>query len=323
MSQLNFTIVSEYDVADVYVVVQVWNHSSSVYVASGQGYLGYASSGTNNIQVLSIDVNPQFYAFNGSARIHITSLSTTTTPYQQRVNQIKLDCTIAGTVLPFTWLVVFLVAFPLPLVLLLFWFFTSRRRNNAKWRILKKATAFSKQFGINHEKLVGKKILLEVDPSSDYNVALSGFVSEARSNGEALYIVTNKNSALHSVFSSGEDANFLLLASKIHYSQQISEKETLLPASDASILLDACVKIQESHQGKTLNLLFDNVSDIVFRCGTEKTYKFIRMLLESLSSSQTTALFVFIPTAHEQETTSTIRGLFQTQLDYTKDGPKT
>jgi 2-hydroxy-3-keto-5-methylthiopentenyl-1-phosphate phosphatase len=131
----------------------------------------------------------------------------------------------------------------------------------------------SRQFGINHEKLVGKKILLEVDPSSDYNVALSGFVSEAKNNGEPLYIVTNRNSALHSVFSSGEDASFLLLASKIHYSQQINENETIVPASDVSILLDACVKIQESHQGKTLNLLFDNVSDIVFRCGIDKTYK--------------------------------------------------
>jgi hypothetical protein len=322
ISQLNFTVVSEYDVPDVYVILQVWNHSSSAYVTSGQGYLGYLSSGTNYTQVLSIDVNPQFHAFGGSARILLTSLSTTTTPYQQRINQIKLDCRYAGVVSPFTWLLVFLIAFPLPVVLLLFWFFTSRRRNNAKWRTLKKATAFSKQFGVNHEKLVGKKILLEVDPSSDYNVALSGFVSEAGSNGESLYIVTNKNSALHSVFLPGEDAKFLLLASKIHYSQQLNEKETILPASDVSILLDACVKIQESHQGKTLNLLFDNVSDTVFRCGVDKTYKFIRMLLEALSSSQTTALFVFIPTAHDQEVSSSIRGLFQTQLDYTRNGPK-
>jgi hypothetical protein len=323
MTQLNFTVVSECDVADVYVIVQAWNYSASAYVNTGQGYLGYSLSGTNNTQVLSIDVNPQFYAFNGSARILITSLSTTTTLFRQRVNQIKLDCKSVRTLSPFTWLMTFLVALAIPLVVLLFWFVTSRRRNNAKWRILKKATAFSKQFGINHEKLVGRKILLEVDPASDYNVALSGFVSEAKNNGEPLFIVTNKNSALHSVFSSTGDANFLLLASKIHYSQQINEKETILPASDVSILLDACVKIQESHHDKTLNLLFDNVSDIVFRCGIDKTYKFIRMLLEALSSSDTTALFVFIPTAHDQETTSSIRGLFQTQLNYTKDGPKT
>ncbi len=322
ISQLNFTVVSEYDVADMYVVVQVYNFSSSTYVSSGQGYLGYSSSGINNTQTLAIDVDPHFYAFDGSARILITSLSTTTTPYHQKINQIKLDCRSATAVSPFTWLVVFLVALPLPFALLLFWFLTSRRRKNAKWRVLKKPTAFSKQFGTGHEQLVGKKILLEVDPASDYNVALSGFVSEAKSNGESLFIVTNKNSALHSAFLPQEDVHFLLLTSKIHYSQQINAKETILPASDVSILLDACVKIQESHQGKTLNLLFDSVSDIVFRCGIDKTYKFIRMLLEALSSSNTTALFVFIPTAHDQETSSSVRGLFQTQLAYTKDGPR-
>jgi hypothetical protein len=81
--------------------------------------------------------------------------------------------------------------------------------------------------------------------------------------------------------------------------------------------------MQHAHAGKTVNLLLDNVSDIILRCGFDKTCKFIRMLLEALSSSNTTALFVFIPTAHDQETSSSIRGLFQTQLTYTKDGPKT
>jgi hypothetical protein len=324
MTQLNFTIVSEYDIADVSVTIQVWNYSSSAFVDSGQGYLRYLSFGVNETRLLSIDVNRQFYALNGSARIRITSLSSTTTPYQQKVNQIKLDCKkAAATPSLFTWLTAFLVALPVPFALLLLWFLSSRRRNNANSRILRKTTTFSKQFGMTHEQLVGKKILLEADPASDYNVALSGFVSEAKNNGESLFIVTNKNSALHSVFSPAGNASFLLLTSKIHYSQQINEKETILPASDVSILLDACVKIQETHHDKTLNLLFDNVSDIIIRCGFDKTYKFIRLLLEALSSSKTTALFVFIPTAHGQEVSSSIRGLFQTQLIYTKDGPKT
>jgi hypothetical protein len=164
-------------------------------------------------------------------------------------------------------------------------------------------------------------MLLEVDPASDYNVVLSGFVSEANNNGEMLYMVTNKNSALHSVFSSAAHVNFLLLTSKTHYPQQINEKETILPASDLSVLLDTCVKIQ-AHSGKTVNLLVDNLSDIILRCDFDKTYKFTRLLLEALSSSKTTALFVFVPTAHDQEISSSIRSLFHNQLAYTKDGPR-
>jgi len=154
-------------------------------------------------------------------------------------------------------------------------------------------------------------------------VALSGFVSEAKNNSEMLFMVTSRNSALHSVFSSATHVNFLLLTSKTHYPQQISEKETILPASDLSVLLDTCVKIQQTHSGKTVNLLLDNLSDIILRCDFDKTYKFTRLLLEALSSSKTTALFVFIPTAHDQEVSSSMRSLFHTRLAYTKDGPKT
>jgi len=90
-SQLNFTVVSEYDIASVSVTIQVWNYSSSSYVTSGEGYRTYLSSGVNQTQVLSISTNPQFYTSNGNAKINITGVLTTTTQYQQKINQIKLD----------------------------------------------------------------------------------------------------------------------------------------------------------------------------------------------------------------------------------------
>ncbi len=322
--QLNFTVVSEYSIADVSVTIQVWNYLTSAYVDTGQGYLRYTSSGVNETRLLSLDISQQPYVSNGTARIRVTSMSSTTTQYQQKINQVKLDCKNAATVPSIlSWPSVLLVGLPLPFALVLLWFLASRRRNNARLLTFTKTTAFSKQFGMTHEQMVGKKILLEVDPASDYNVAIAGFASEAKKNGESLFIVTNKNSALHSALPQSENASFLLLTSKIHYPQKISQKETMLPSSDVSVLLDACVKIQETHQDKTINLLFDNVSDIILRCGSQKTYQFIRLLLEALSSSKTTALFVFIPTAHDQEVSSSIRGLFQIQLKYTKDGPKT
>jgi hypothetical protein len=88
--QLNFTIVSEYDLASVNVVIQVWNYSSSAYVTSGEGYLTYVSSGTNETRFLSLSINPQFYVSNGYAKIKVTGVKTTTTQYLQRANQVKL-----------------------------------------------------------------------------------------------------------------------------------------------------------------------------------------------------------------------------------------
>jgi hypothetical protein len=89
-TQLNFTVVSEYDIASVSVTIQVWNYSSSAYVASGQGYLTYTSSGTNETRFRLITTNPQFYTSTGNAKIKITGVLSTTTQYQQKSNQVKL-----------------------------------------------------------------------------------------------------------------------------------------------------------------------------------------------------------------------------------------
>ncbi len=222
----------------------------------------------------------------------------------------------------FDWVIVLSASLLTALGLFLFVLPGKRRKRRGIWGF-RKDGSFSAQFGMRHRQMMGKKMLLEIDPTSDYGSAISSFVSEAKKNDEALFIVTNKDSTLHSSLSQEPHAKLLLFTSKTHYPQQVSEKETLLPADDLSVLLDACTKTQEVEAQRPVNLLLDNVSDLILRCGFEKTYKFIRLLLEAIPSSRVTALFLFIPTAHDQEVSSSIRSLFRTQLSYTKDGPKT
>jgi len=434
-TQLSFAVVSEYGVAGVSVTIQVWNYSSSAYASSGQGYLKYTASGMNETKLLSINTNQQFYTSNGNAKIRIIGVLSTTTQYQLKTNQIKLDYSyvtatythdvavisvttsatdvISGQVVnvtvvvknngtetetfnatlfynetmietktvtnlapgdqktlefswnttglsearyrinaevnavsdeadsnnnqyasnmvkvrsqtsfrPFDWVTPLLYMLPVPFVLLFLWVVGFKRKKTTGPHIEKKRDAFSAQFGMRHNQMMGKKMLLEIDPTSDYNLALSSFVSEAKNNDESLFIVTSKYSTLHSVFSEANNVEFLLLTSKTSSSQQINRKETLLPASDLSVLLDAIVKIQKVETKKTINLLFDNLSDLILRCGFEKTYKFTRFLLEAISSSKITAVFVFNTTAHDRVIASSIRGLFKNQLAYTTRGPK-
>jgi len=91
-TQLNFTVVSEYNITSVSVTIQVWNYSSSpqAYVTSGEGYLTYTSTGTNVTKALSITTNPQFYTSSGKTKIKVTGINSTTTQFQQKINQIKL-----------------------------------------------------------------------------------------------------------------------------------------------------------------------------------------------------------------------------------------
>ncbi|MDH5663603.1 MAG: hypothetical protein OEY90_03965, partial [Candidatus Bathyarchaeota archaeon] len=84
----------------------------------------------------------------------------------------------------------------------------------------------------------------------------------------------------------------------------------------------ASVEALKEEKEETINMLFDNISSIIIRCGFEKTYSFLNFLLEAISSPKATALFVFNPAAHDPEISSSIRGLFHNQLAYTKRGPK-
>lgn len=413
-TQLNFTVVSQYNIGSVDVTIQVWNYNASAYATSDEAYLKYISSGTNETKLLSINTNPQFYTSNGNAKIKVTGVLSTTTPYQQETNQVKLLYSYVGLILPpvasftflpespivnesvtfnasasydqdggivsykwdfgdgnitfvsfptithvytfdgtftvnltvtdndgltdsdvksikvstqtswspFNWITALLYVLPVLFGILFLLGLSLKRKKKIKPQIEKEKDAFSQQYGMTHQRMIGKKMLLEIDPTSDYHKALSSFVLEAKNNDELVFILTTKNSTLHSAFSEADHVKLLLLTSKISSPQQINEKETLLPASDLSVLLNACVGIQKVVTEKTINLLFDNLSDIIHRCGFEKTYKFTRSLLEAIASPKSTALFLFNPMAHESYIASSVRGLFQNHLAYAKSGPK-
>src|SRR2546426_6981750 len=63
-SQLNLTIVEQYDAASVSVTIQIFNYTGNTYPTTGQGDLTYTSSantGTGETQCLTITTNPKFY----------------------------------------------------------------------------------------------------------------------------------------------------------------------------------------------------------------------------------------------------------------------
>jgi hypothetical protein len=94
LTLLVFTVVSQYDISSVSVTIQVWNYNIGQYVTSGEGYLSYTSSttpSTDEITILAITTNPSYYISSGNIKIKTTGVKATTTQFQQKTNQIKLD----------------------------------------------------------------------------------------------------------------------------------------------------------------------------------------------------------------------------------------
>jgi len=187
--------------------------------------------------------------------------------------------------------------------------------------LIKNREVFSKALGLTHEQVVGKNILLEFDPASDYERAIEDFVDEALANAESAAVFTSKGSAIHSALSNRSDVRFLILTQSVSTPQANASKNTiLLPANNSSLLLDALNKVLKAYPERNSNTVFDNLSSLILFVGFEKTYGFLRYALELLALENGTSLFLFDPRAHDAKVASAFRSLFSDQITCGKKG---
>jgi len=311
-SQLTWTVDSAWTTGSVNVTLQLYNYTLSDYSPSGNGYVSYASNSIldeNETVDQIVTANPtHFRNATGHWKMKIKGVKAIDSQLELQIDLIKYEVALPQS---FDWTTaivctVVVLGFLLP--------FAVRFKRKKKRRKPTTSThTFLDRFGVTPQQMVGKKILLEVDPTLDYHNALFGFVSKAITDGQSLFIFTGKNSPLHTAFCA-KNIGFFLLTSKISSSKRINKKEVLIPVSDLSVLLDAFAKIPRERTKKPRTILFDNLSDTILMCGFDKTYRFLRFLLEAISSPKITALFIFNPSAHNPAISSSIRGLFQFRL---------
>jgi len=178
--------------------------------------------------------------------------------------------------------------------------------------------AFSKSVGLTHEQMLGRKFLVEFEPTSTYEKPIKDFVKEALANVESILTFTPRGSVIHT--SLAEQPIIFFLMSSVSAPKMITENEILLPANNTTLILDSLNKVLETHTSTNVCLVFDSLSELLISVGLEKTYKFTKYALEMLAPQWATALFLFNPNAHDLKTVSSLKSLFRDQLAYRKDG---
>jgi len=156
---------------------------------------------------------------------------------------------------------------------------------------------FSKQVGVEHNVLVGRKLLLEFDPTTGYERVVRDFALECAALGNSVYILTRPGSSVRETFK-GDNATITLL-----------DLET--PPSEASFL-----------NIKNLTIILDSLTDVALYKGDSNggLHKYVLTLLQQLTSTDTTALFLLNPRAHDEQELAGVRGEFSAQLAYSKEG---
>ena len=169
------------------------------------------------------------------------------------------------------------------------------------WLEKGKSWRFSKRFGMDHDNLAGKKILLEVDPRTDFEKAIEDFVFECNFHGEVTFIVTSKGSALRQALEGNNAVRFIDLN---------LANLTIFPPI-----------LNESPRGR-LNIVFDSLTTlaILSESASQTTFKFAQNALQVLADRRVTAIFLLNPSAHKPRDVASVRELFANQLVYDERG---
>jgi CheY-like chemotaxis protein len=157
-----------------------------------------------------------------------------------------------------------------------------------------RGSKFAKQFGLEHGRLKGKKLLFEFDPSTPYERAVRGFVLECASDHERVIVLSKMGNPVYNAIEGERRVGILPLTSMV---SQIAQNEE-----------------------QPLALVYDNITDLVVSVGAPAAYGQLQNILALLSPERVTALFLLNPAAQDQKETYSLRGLFSNQLAYGKQG---
>ena len=161
---------------------------------------------------------------------------------------------------------------------------------------------FSKQIGVSHSELKGRKILLEFESSSLYERLVRDFVLECVSNNEEVVLVGQPGSPV--------DCS---LKKRMQSDQRI---HPVYSYTSQPIISD----ILREHTVRPLGFVYDSLTDLALSIDTRAAYKFARDALKLLADPEITALFLFNPSAHEQKDVYSIQGVFTDSIFYSNKG---
>jgi hypothetical protein len=173
---------------------------------------------------------------------------------------------------------------------------------------------FSQTVGLSHEAILGKKLLLQFDPQSDYERVFRSILAESASNFERTVAFTRKDSHINTLVQRQPGAKIFVLTSRVSYPKMESENLVLLPSYDTSLLLDALNKTIEAYAGSSFTIIFDSISQFVFTIGPERTYSLVRQALELMISNRITAIFSMNSKAHDPKIVSTFENMFDLEI---------
>ncbi len=180
--------------------------------------------------------------------------------------------------------------------------------------------SFSKLLNTKHQALSKSRILLEYDPTSNYEDAVQKFAREFQANVEPIAIFTSMGSPTFRQFRGQHNLRMFTFSTKTSTPSKVSEEHVLLPERDTSLLLDAVDKLLQANHGRLVGMVFDVFTDLILFQGFEKGYGVLSSVVEMSESESASILVLINLTALDERSLNGIRGLFRSQAKYDMNG---
>ncbi len=181
---------------------------------------------------------------------------------------------------------------------------------------------FSSRLNLKHHDILGRRMLLEYKPTSNYEEVVLAFAREFLANVESVAVFTNAGSPMYREFADQRNIRLFTFSTKTSTPSRTSNDQVLLPERDTSLLLDAVDRLLQAHSGRRIGIIFEVFTYLILSLGFDKAYGVVSSLVEMVESELVTILVLVNSEALEDKTLSGIRGLFQSQLLFDSTGLK-
>ena len=181
---------------------------------------------------------------------------------------------------------------------------------------------FSRLVGMEHQDLLGNRVLVEYDPSSSFEGMVLKFVLEFQANVDPVAVFTSTGSPTHTLIRGSSNVRLFTASTRTSTPLKLSEDEVLLPERDTSLLIDAVDKLFEAYKGRPVGIAIDLITDLALSQGFDRTYGVLSTISEMAETEHATLLVLVNRLALDETILNGIRGLFRFQLSYDEGGLK-
>jgi hypothetical protein len=182
---------------------------------------------------------------------------------------------------------------------------------------------FSTLVNLNHQRIEGSKILLEYAPNSNFEDLVNKFFDEGIDNAEMCALFTSKSSKLYRALKGKRMVRIIAASSLVSTPDELPDGEIQIPDKELGLVTSLVTDFLENNKSVAMSFVFDSVSELIRGERWEQVYSGIKQLIELLSPSTVTAIFLVNTETTEPRFLGAMRGLFSAQmrLDNTGNQP--